>query len=115
MDPRESFERSAGSFNAAYIFSDIELGDLVAFAVARIGDIDSDLYIIVTSGIWCLHSKMIIAVGGVAQAEPEGEERLAIVIDILVCARRVAVVEHWQLPHALGKGDGKAPGGIVVT
>ena len=42
----ESFERAAGSFDAAYIFSYIELGDLIAFAVARIGDIDSDFYII---------------------------------------------------------------------
>src|SRR5271156_4324499 len=115
MDPRESFERKAGSFDAAYIFSYVELGDLIALAVARIGDIDSDFYIIAAAGSRRLHGKMVIAEGGVTQSEPEGKERLAIVIDVLVSARWVAVVEHWQLPHAAGKGDGEASARIVVT
>ena len=50
VDPRESFERTAGSFDAAYVFAYVELGDLIAFAVARIGDIDSDFYIIPAAG-----------------------------------------------------------------
>ncbi len=58
---------------------------------------------------------MVVAEGGVTETEPEGKERLAIVIDILVGARGVTVVEHWQLPHAAGKGDGEASARIVVA
>src|SRR5580698_2584330 len=115
MDPRESFEGAAGSFDAAYIFSYVKLGDLIAFAVARIGDIDSDLYRVAGAGGGWHHGKMVIGEGGITQTEPEGKERLAVVLDILVNARWVAVVEHGQLADAAGKGDGEASAGIVIT
>ena len=58
---------------------------------------------------------MAVAEGRVAQAESEGEERLAVAVDVFVHARRISVVIVGELADGLRKGDGEMPAGVIVA
>jgi hypothetical protein len=86
MDAGKPGKRAAWGLDAADVLAKIELGYLVSLTAASICYVNGYLYGFATAGRWRLHSQVIVAEPGVTEAEAEGKERLAIVIDILMDA-----------------------------
>src|SRR6266851_2240577 len=112
--PREAFQRAAGSFDAAHFFTYIKLRNFVPFPAACICYINSYCNIALTPRNRSLRDEIVIAERGIAKPKSEGEQRLAVIVHILVNPRWVRVIEIWQLSYAARKSDGEPPGWIVL-
>ncbi len=107
MNAGKAGEGAVWGLDAGDVFAKVELGYLVSVPVARICDVYCYLYRFVAAGRGRLHGKVVVAEGGVAETKAEREERLAIVVDIFMDTRRVAVVEVRKLADAAREGDGE--------
>lgn len=84
MNAGKAGERPGRSLNTGDVLAKVELGYFVSITVASVCHVYCYLYRFVAAGRRRLDGKMVVAEGGVAEAEAEGKERLAIVVDIFV-------------------------------
>jgi hypothetical protein len=58
---------------------------------------------------------VFVAEGGIAQAEAERKQRLAIIVDILLLARRIGIVKVGKLPDVAGESNRQPTRWVVVA
>src|SRR6185312_9095479 len=86
-DSRKCFERTAGRGHTTYILPDIQLNDFISFSLSCIRHVNTDLKIGSARQRWRIHNQIVIVKRRIAEAKSEREERLCVVIYILVNTR----------------------------
>ena len=86
MNARKTHEGAIGRLDAGDVFAEVELCYLVSFTIAGICDFHGYPNRRIAAGCRGVYDEVVVAKGGVAEAEAEGKEGLAVVVDILADA-----------------------------